>query len=155
MTKQIVVLVIFIFLCLAIGFIGSFATRPNIEGWYNDLVKPSWTPPDSVFGPVWTVLYIMMAAAAWIVWRKTGNFISTPMLVFILQLILNLAWSWLFFGMRNPLAGLIDIVILWIAILITVVTFWKVYSLAGILLLPYLIWVTFASALNFSIWRMN
>src|SRR5210317_2096164 len=112
-TKQFLVLFILVVVCLGIGFAGSFATMPNIDGWYKDIVKPSFNPPDSVFGPVWTFLYITMAVAAWLVWRKTGTFISAPMAVFILQLILNLAWSFLFFGSQNPLAGLIDIVFLW------------------------------------------
>ena len=153
--NQFLVLFIFVVVCLGIGFAGSFATMPNIDGWYKDIVKPSFNPPDSVFGPVWTFLYVTMAIAAWLVWRKTGALMSVPMAVFILQLILNLAWSFLFFGLQNPLAGLIDIVFLWASIILTIVLFWKVLPIAGIILIPYLLWVTFATALNFSIWRLN
>ena len=113
-------------------------------------------PPSWVFGPVWTVLYLMMAIAAWIVWRQRGFKEAAGALgILALQLALNAAYSPLFFGLRNPLAGLVDIIPLWAAIMATIVSFWKISPLAGALLVPYWLWVGFATALNFMIWRLN
>jgi len=149
---QIAALIILLAICFAAAGIGSLATRPNIEGWYNTLPKPSWTPPNSVFGPVWTFLYFTMAVSAWLVWRKAGlSEAAVPLAVFVLQLALNALWSWLFFGNHNPGAAMIDIVLLWLAIFMMIIAFWKVTPAAGALLLPYLAWVTFAAALNFAI----
>jgi translocator protein len=124
--------------------------------WYASLRKPAWNPPNWIFAQVWTVLYAMMAVAAWLVWRRggfTGQRLALSL--FLLQLLFNALWSPLFFGLRNPPLGFLDIVLLWLALLATVVTFWKACLLAGALLLPYLAWVTFASALNLSLWRLN
>jgi translocator protein len=138
----------------AAAVIGGVATARSVTEWYPTIAKPEWTPPSWLFGPVWTVLYAMMAVAAWLVWRKAGW--SGPALkVFALQLILNAAWSILFFGMRDPFAGLLDIVALWIAIVVTTVLFFRVSKVAGALMAPYLLWVSFATALNFAIWRLN
>ena len=124
--------------------------------FYGQLVQPSWAPPSSVFGPVWTVLYALMAIAAWLVWRRGGvranrNAIS----LFLLQLALNALWSWLFFAWHLGGLAFAEIVVLWVLILATVVSFWRVRPLAGALLLPYLLWVTFASVLNYSVWQLN
>lgn len=146
-------LAVWLAICYGAALIGSQFTA---NGWYRALDKPSWTPPPWVFGPVWTVLYGMMAVAAWLVWKDRGLAgARTALLLFVVQLALNVAWSWLFFGLHRPGLALIDVVALWAAILATLVAFWKVRWLAGALLLPYLAWVTFAAALNHRIWQLN
>ena len=124
--------------------------------WYRALDKPAWTPPGWVFGPAWTLLYLSMGVAAWLVWReRLGQRALLPLALFGAQLVLNGLWSWLFFGLRRPDLALADIVALWLAIAATIVAFWGVRPVAGALLLPYLAWVTFATALNADIWRRN
>jgi len=124
--------------------------------WYRALDKPPWTPPGWVFGPAWTLLYLSMGVAAWLVWReRLGSRALLPLALFGAQLVLNGLWSWLFFGLRRPDLALADIVALWLAIAATIVAFWGVRPVAGALLLPYLAWVTFATALNADIWRRN
>lgn len=135
--------------------VGALATTPNIGGWYADLVRPSWTPPSWVFGPVWTVLYLMMAVSVWLVWRRRDRNVSRPLALFAVQLTLNVGWSWLFFGLHAPLVALIEIVILWIAIAATIVSFWRYSRPAAILLIPYLAWLTYATTLNFGFWQLN
>jgi benzodiazapine receptor len=131
-------------------------SRSLPDEWYRRLSKPTWTPPNSIFAPVWTVLYLLMAGAAWLVWRRYGIVGATfPLAMFVIQLLLNAAWSWLFFGLHRPGVALLDIVVLWAAIFITLISFWKLEWLAGILLIPYLAWVSFATVLNWAIWRMN
>ncbi|MDZ4821050.1 MAG: TspO/MBR family protein [Planctomycetota bacterium] len=149
-------LVIALTLCLAAGGLGSLATTPKIDGWYATIVKPSWNPPAAVFGPVWTVLYIMMGISTWLVWRNAGWGAANPaLLAFGVQLILNTLWSFLFFGLENPGLAAIGIELLWLAILVTIILFWRHSRAAAWLLVPYLAWVTFASALNFTIWQLN
>lgn len=138
---------------LAAGWIGSQFMPGE---WYASLAKPAWTPPDAVFAPVWTVLYVLMGVAAWLVWRKVGLSLATvPLVLFIVQLALNALWSYLFFGAHRPMLAFFEIVVLWLVILLTLVGFWRIRPLAGALLLPYLCWVGFASALNFELWRLN
>jgi benzodiazapine receptor len=150
------VLGLFVAACLAVGGLGSIFTTSSVRDWYPVLQKPSWNPPAWVFGPVWTMLYIMMAIAAWLVWRRRGPVhVNSALGLFVLQLILNALWSPLFFGLRSPLAGLLDIVPLWAAIFATLLFFWKISPVAGVLLLPYWLWVSFATALNFAIWKLN
>ena len=145
-----------VLLCFAVAGVGGWVTTPSIPGWYAGLAKPSWTPPDWVFGPVWSVLYLGMAVAVWLVWRQNGfSGATVPMVLFGVQLALNGAWSWLFFGIHSPGAALVDLVLLWAAIAATTVTFWRRSIPAAILLVPYLVWVSFAGALNFAIWRLN
>jgi tryptophan-rich sensory protein len=149
-------LLLFIAVCFVVAGAGSVFTSSSVSTWYPALRKPAWNPPAWIFGPVWTVLYLMMATAAWLVWRKRGFGGGAGALwLFALQLMLNALWSPLFFGLRNPLAGLVDIVPLWAAILATMVSFWRISPLAGALLVPYWLWVSFATALNFTIWSMN
>jgi tryptophan-rich sensory protein len=140
-------------LCFAVAGVGGLVTTPNITKWYAALVKPPWTPPDWVFGPVWSVLYLSMAVAAWLAWRQGDA--AVPMTMFGIQLVFNAAWSWLFFGLHSPGAAFIDIVLLWMAIVATTVAFWLCSTLAGILFVPYLVWVSFATMLTFAIWRLN
>ena len=149
-------LVFFIAVCLAAGGLGAIATTPEIDGWYKTLAKPAWNPPSYVFGPVWTCLFIMMAVAAWLVWRPDGmKGAPIPLTLFAIQLVLNVAWSWIFFGMHQTGLAFAEIVVLWLMILMTSVTFFKSSKIAGCLMLPYLAWVSFASLLNFTIWRLN
>jgi len=147
-------------LCLAAvavaAVVGGLGTRASLEDWYGRLAKPSWTPPGWLFGPAWTVLYLSMAVAAWLVWRTGDSGATTRALtVFAVQLGLNAIWPLLFFGLRMPGAAFVEIAVLWVAILVTVVVFWRSVPAAGLLLIPYLGWVTFAAALNLAIWRMN
>jgi len=151
--RDILGLVAFVVLCFGVAALGGMATRPAIPEWYAALRKPSWTPPNWVFGPVWTILYALMAVAGWRVWR--GGHARPAALLFLLQLALNGAWSWLFFGLRRPDLGLLGITLLWLAIATTMVAFWRVSWKACVLLVPYLAWVSFASALNLAIWKMN
>ncbi len=126
------------------------------DAWYAALRKPSWNPPGWVFGPVWTVLYTMMAVSAWMVWRRGGWRVQRGLLMmFLVQLALNAAWTPLFFGLHRPGLALVDIVLLWIAIAMTVSSFKQVHRRAAWMLLPYLAWVSFATVLNFTLWRMN
>jgi len=142
--------------CFSAGALGSVFTARAVADWYPQLSKPSWTPPSAVFGPVWSALYLMMALAAWLVWRSRGFSRATlPLALFAAQLLLNLAWSAIFFGLRLPGLAFAEILLLWALILATLIAFWRVTPLAGCLLLPYLAWVTFAAALNFAIWRLN
>ena len=149
-------LIVLLVLCMAVASAGGSVTAHNIANWYVDLVKPSWTPPSWVFGPVWFVLYLGMAVAAWLVWRQ-ANMATTfvPMMLFGVQLLLNALWSWFFFGLHSPGAALVDVVLLWIAIAATMVAFWRRSTVAGLLFVPYLAWVTFASVLNLAIWLLN
>ena len=143
-------------ICLGAGGLGAIVTTPEIEGWYRTLQKPTWIPPDSVFGPVWTTLYVLMAIAAWLVWKPAGSKAAAmPLAFFGAQLLLNVSWSWIFFGMHQPAWAFVEIVILWLAILATTAAFFRCLKAAGWLLVPYLAWVSFAGVLNFTIWRMN
>ena len=143
----------FVAASFAAAAIGSIWTP---GAWYASLAKPAWTPPPFLFGPVWTALYAMMGFAAWLVWREKGfRRGAAPLGFFSAQLVLNAAWTALFFGLRNPGAAFAEILVLWAMIAATTALFYRVRPLAGLLLLPYLAWVGFASALNFAIWRMN
>ena len=147
-------LIVCIAVCLGAAGHRVVADHAALRPWYASLSKPSWTPPNWLFGPVWTILFIAMAIAAWLVWRKVG-LTAAPMQLFLLQLLLNVAWSALFFRLRSPGLAFAEIVMLWFAILATSIEFWRAVPAAGWLLLPYLIWVSYAAALNFSIWRLN
>lgn len=142
--------------CFSVAALASFVTNPEIPHWYASLRKPAWTPPNWLFGPVWTALYAAMAIAVWIIWRRAGWEGSNGALwLFVVQLALNLAWSFIFFKFHNPRWAFIEIVALWIAIAATVVKFAAISRASAMLLAPYLAWVTYAAALNFAIWRMN
>lgn len=151
------VLLLCVGVCFAVAAIGAAFTGPNVPGWYANLDKPSWTPPSWVFGPVWSVLYLLMGISAWQVWRRAGRLRAAifPLTLFGVQLLLNAAWSGLFFRLRSPGAALVDIVLLWCAVLATVVAFWRRSAVAGGLLLPYLLWLSFAVVLNLAIWILN
>ena len=156
--RELLALLGFVVLCFAAAGFGALFTTPQTApgGWYSQIQKPSWTPPSWLFGPVWSALYLMMAVAAWWVWRQGGWGAQRGALtLFLVQLALNAAWSWLFFGLRSPSLGMVGIALLWIAILLTVLAFFRVSPLAGWLMVPYFLWVSYASALNFTIWRLN
>ncbi len=146
-----------ILLCLTAGGIGSAFTTPAIPGWYATLAKPSFSPPNWIFAPAWTLLYILMGLAAALVWQKglQNPQVRTALVAFLVQLILNMVWSVLFFGLRSPLYGLVDILFLWTMILVTIARFSKVSTPAAALLIPYILWVTFATGLNLGIFLLN
>ncbi len=148
-------LLVWIGVCFVAASLGSLFTARSVGTWYLGLAKPPWTPPSSVFGPVWSFLYLLMGVAAWLVWRKAGPGAPVALALFGGQLALNVAWSALFFGLRSPGAAFADIILLWTLILATLLAFWRVTPAAAYLLVPYQAWVTFAAALNFAIWRMN
>jgi len=141
---------------LSAGALGGIATASSVGSWYQTIAKPSWNPPSWVFGPVWTTLYILMAIAAWRIWQKTdapGR--VSALRWFWLQLVLNTAWSFLFFGLRNPGLAFIEILFIWTAIIVTLVKFSRIDRLAAALWSPYVAWVSFATVLNGTIWWLN
>ena len=149
-------LVVSVILCQMAGFLGSIFTTPAIQTWYKTLNKPFFTPPNWIFSPVWISLFILMGISLFFVWRRADHpKFKIAFIFFFVQLILNILWSIVFFGLRSPLLGLADIVLLWIAILITIQNFLKISKFAGVLLTPYLLWVSFAILLNFSLWILN
>jgi len=153
--KQIIGLVGWLLLSFAAAAIGAVASV-QAATFYQQLAQPSWAPPASVFGPVWSVLYALMGIAAWLVWRDGGWRRQRGVLtLFVVQLAVNALWSWLFFAWHHGAPAFVDIVLLWLLIVATVIGFWRVRPLAGVLLLPYLCWVSFASALNFAVWHLN
>nr|MBN2278201.1 tryptophan-rich sensory protein [candidate division Zixibacteria bacterium] len=150
---QIIGLVGWIASCFAVAWFGSQFMPGE---WYAGLAKPDWTPPKSLFAPVWTILYTAMAIAAWLVWRKTGfSGAKTALILFLAQLIFNGVWSWLFFGRHLIGIALLDIIFLVILIILTAMYFWRISRPAGIIMLPYFTWVSFATILNFTLWRLN
>lgn len=147
---------IFILFCLIVQIAGSFWTKEAVSTWYAELAKPSWTPPNWIFGPVWSLLYVMIAVSGWLIYKaeySRQRFIALTL--YSVQLALNFIWSFLFFSLRSPILGLIDIVILCVLIILTIITAWPVRSLASLLLTPYLIWVIYATSLNAGIWFLN
>jgi len=143
--------------CLLAGFIGSAATTPSIPTWYASLQKPAFNPPNWIFAPVWTTLFIMMGVAAFLVWDKglENKKVRISLGIFGLQLLLNVLWSILFFGLQSPLYAFIDIIMLWASILATIIYFYRISAAAAYLLIPYILWVSFASLLNLSIAMLN
>jgi len=154
--RQIAVFIGMLAVCFAAAGIGARITSHSVNDWYQNLRKPEWTPPDWVFGPVWTMLYALMAVAAWMVWRRAGWAAAKfSLTLFGIQLLLNVGWSLCFFGFKSPgLAGG-EIVVLWLAISATIAAFWHHSPPGSLLLAPYLTWTSFAAVLNFAIWRLN
>lgn len=143
----------FVVASFAAAALGGMTTASSVRDWYPTIAKPAWTPPSWIFGPVWTTLYVMMAVAAWLVWRRAGW--CGALVWFAVQLALNATWSPVFFGWHRIGLALVNIVLLWLAIAGTTVAFWRVRPAAGVLFVPYLAWVSFAATLNFAIWRLN
>ncbi len=155
MSRQILALMGWIALTGVAAAIGA-AASVDAGSFYAQLTRPAWAPPASVFGPVWTVLYLSIAVAAWLVWREAaaaGR--AAALTLYVIQLVLNALWSVLFFGEHLGLLAFIDILALWVLIVATALAFWRVQRFAAALLLPYLAWVSFASVLNYSVWQLN
>ncbi len=155
--KLVIIFIASLLIPQAIGALGGLLTAPSIGSWYAALNKPSINPPDWIFGPVWTALYLMMGIALFLVWKNglSRREVKMAVAAFGVQLALNLAWSYLFFYLHSPFGAFVEIMALWLAIAATLATFLKVSRAAGLLLVPYILWVSFAAVLNFFIWRLN
>ncbi len=155
MTKQLLGLLAWLAVSFAAAAIGGVASA-NAGDFYRELIRPEWAPPGWVFAPVWSALYVLMGTAAWLVWRERGfRGAGTALALFLIQLAANALWTWLFFAWHRGALAFGEILVLWVLILGTVVAFWRVRPIAGALLLPYLAWVTFASALSYATWQRN
>ena len=153
--RQILGLIGWFFVSFAASAVGAVASI-QAKSFYSQLAQPAWAPPPWLFGPVWTALYAMMAIAAWLVWRSGGFRVNRIALsLFLVQLALNALWSWFFFAWHRGALAFADIVLLWVLIVATLASFWRVRPLAGAFLIPYLMWVSFASVLNYSVWQLN
>ena len=143
--------------CVATGFLGSFSTMDSVNTWYADLSRQSFTPPDWAFGVVWPILYVMMGISAFMIWNKglSSRQVKVALGLFILQLVLNGLWTPIFFGLHMIALALAEITLLWVAIIITILAFWRISRAAAYLLLPYILWVSFAIALNAALWQLN
>jgi tryptophan-rich sensory protein len=146
-----------VMVCQLAGVIGSIFTASSLEGWYFLLEKPTFNPPSWVFFPVWTILYTLMGISFYLVWKQgiKEREVKTGVFLFGLQLGLNTLWSLLFFGLKSPYYAFLEILILWAAILLTIIQFWKISKSASLLLIPYILWVSFAALLNYQIWVLN
>ena len=155
--REIPKLIISILIVFFSGAVGTVYTLPQITSWYASLIKPGWTPPNWAFGPIWTTLYVLMGIALFLVWREgfARKDVKIAIVIFAIQLILNVMWSLVFFGGHNILGGLILIIVLWISILINIIVFYRISRPAGLILVPYLIWVTIAAYLNYSVYLLN
>jgi translocator protein len=155
-TRAIVGLVLWIGVSLAAGLIGNWLGGGGDAQFYQQLDRPPWAPPPWLFGPVWIVLYVLMGVAAWLVWRERGfGRARFPLVLFLVHLIFNAAWTGIFFGLQRFGLAFAEILVLWALIVWLVVLFWRIRPLAGALLIPYLLWVTYAAALTYALWRMN
>ena len=153
--KKLFSLFLCLLLCVGIGWIGGIFTQSSIAIWYPTLIKAPWTPPNWTFPVVWTILYLMMGVSLWLVLIAPSHHKTNAVIIFGIQLLFNFIWSWLFFYMENPFLGMVDIMLLWIAIVATIKVFSTHSRLAAYLLVPYLIWVTYAFTLNLFIWIYN
>ena len=157
MKLDIIKLIISLVITLVAGFIGSFATSQSVKTWYLEINRPPITPPNWIFAPVWTALFILMGISFYLVWQKGIDYpgVKVAIIIFIIQLVLNVLWSFSFFALRSPKIGFVNILILWIMILITIIRFIKIAPVAGYLMIPYILWVSFASILNAWIMVLN
>jgi len=155
--RDIVKLVISLVACQCAGLVGSVFTSPAIPIWYATLEKPPFSPPNWLFAPAWGTLYLLMGVAAFLVWRQgfSKEGVKSALTIFLVQLVINALWSVVFFGLKSPIAGVVVIVVLWVAILFTILKFFRLSVAAGSLLIPYILWVSFATALNIAIWMLN
>ena len=155
--KNITKLIFAIAVCQGAGAVGSIFTQTSVSTWYTELQKPGFTPPNWIFAPVWITLFLLMGISAYIIWEKgiKNKNVRISLIIFIIQLTLNTLWSLFFFGLKSPFYAFIDIILLWIAIVLVIISFFKLSKTAGILLLPYILWVSFAGILNFFILRLN
>jgi len=154
---NIIRLIVSILIPQAAGAIGAMLTLPSVSSWYAGLNKPPFNPPDWIFGPVWTALYLLMGISLYFAWKKGlhRKDVKTAVILFALQLLLNVAWTYLFFYLHKPLTAFVEIIVLWLCIAGTMISLFRVSTRAGVLFIPYLIWVSFASVLNFFLWRLN
>lgn len=155
--KEIPLLALFVLACLLVGGISGFLTSGEVNNWYPNLNKPLWNPPNWLFGPVWTILYVLMGIAAFLVYREgfEKREVKFALGIFSIQLALNFFWSIIFFSYKNLFASFVEIIILWVAILATIISFYPISRSAAFIMLPYLLWVTFATLLNYSLWILN
>jgi tryptophan-rich sensory protein len=155
--KKIIIFFVSIAIPLLSGFIGSMATSSSVSSWYQTINKPSFNPPDSIFGQVWSTLFLLMGVSLYLVWSKglKKKGVKKALGVFGAQMLLNIGWSFMFFGLRSPILGLIEIIVLWAAILYTIILFYRIEKNAAYLLIPYILWVSFAAVLNFAIFLLN
>jgi len=146
-----------IIICEAIGILGAIFTAPAIPNWYAKLNKPSFSPPNWIFGPAWTMLYALMGVSVYLIWQQgiEKPEVKNALFIFTLQLILNFFWSFFFFKLQSPVYALIEIFLLWVLILATIISFYQINKAAGLILIPYLLWVSFATLLNFYIVKLN
>jgi tryptophan-rich sensory protein len=156
MIKDWIALLACLMLCAFVGFAGSRFSRDALADWYPVLRKPDLNPPNWLFAPIWTILYLVMGVAAWMIWRASpAPHVTSALIIFVVQLALNFFWSVVFFHWRRPDAAFIDLLLMWLAIVATIIAFAAVRPVAAVLLVPYLAWVTFAGYLNGGIWRLN
>lgn len=155
--KKAFTILFFILISQSAGIIGSFFTAPAIAGWYAELNKPLFNPPSWIFAPVWISLYALMGIASYLIWvkRKKEKLANTALVIFFIHLIFNALWSIIFFGLKNPMWAFFEILILWVMVLILIIIFHKIDKKASYLLIPYVLWVSFATFLNFAIWILN
>jgi benzodiazapine receptor len=156
-TSELPGLILSIMICQAAGIIGSIFTSSSVSTWYTTLTKPEFTPAGSLISAVWLMLFTLMGISLFLVWREglSRPEVKSALYIFAAQLIVNMLWSGVFFGLRSPLAGMIAIAVLWALILLTIAKFWPISKTAALLLVPYILWVSFAAFLNYSIWRLN
>lgn len=153
--KNFIKLLISIIVCQVAGVIGAIFTTPAISGWYKSLQKPFFNPPNWIFSPVWIFLFLLMGISLYLVWDRGVRENKKAIIIFGVQLVLNIFWSIIFFGLKSPGFAFLEIIILWLAILTTIISFYKVSKTAGLLLIPYILWVSFALILNFFLWQLN
>ncbi|MGC4040529.1 MAG: TspO/MBR family protein [Flavobacterium sp.] len=155
--EKIVKIVLVVLVCVSLGFVSGMVTEKSVQTWFLTLEKPFFNPPNWIFAPVWTLLYIMMGIAAGLVWTSNADdkLVKKGLGFFAIQFALNMLWSYIFFGLRNPFLALIEIVLLWLMVWETFIVFRKVSKTAGHLMIPYIAWVSFATLLNASIWYLN
>ncbi|MFC1669961.1 TspO/MBR family protein [Spirochaetota bacterium] len=155
--KKALPVIISILICLAAGMIGSVFTAQSVKGWYLTINKPVFNPPGWLFGPVWTILYILMGIALYLIWKspKDTKNRTTALTFFLINLVLNTMWSLLFFGLQNPFLAFIEIIIIWITLALSIFYFYRISKTAAYLLIPYIAWSSFAAVLNFYLWRLN
>jgi translocator protein len=155
-TMKFIPITISILIAQAAGIIGSFFTASSVQTWFTTLTKPDWNPPSWVFGPVWITLYTLMGISAYLVWQKKDMpSAKFALYVYGIHLAFNALWSILFFGLQNPGLAFVEIIFLLVLIVITTILFWKINPWAGVLMIPYIVWVSFATFLNYSIWQLN
>ena len=154
-TADLFALTFFLFSCFLLGSVGGMITATSVDTWYPNLEKPFFTPPDWVFAPVWSILYLLIGLSGWVIWRQRAPECKKALLIFLIQLGFNLAWSFIFFGANLIGTALTEIIELLIVIIVNIIAFWRIKPLSGLLMLPYALWVAYATVLNASIWILN